>query len=157
MALIFLLALIAAPLAEISVFIAVGGEIGALPVLLLTIASAVIGIMLVRAQGFETIRQARSEIDAKRAPLLELMHGAFLALAGLMLLIPGFISDFLGALLLIPPLRLWIILGILRRTRPQSNHVIIEGTYWENGKTSDNPPSDQPPDQSPDKHLPPRS
>ncbi|WP_281299944.1 MULTISPECIES: FxsA family protein [unclassified Iodidimonas] len=157
MALLFLLALIAAPLAEISVFIAVGGEIGALPVLLLTIATAVIGVTLVRAQGFETIRQARAELDANRAPLLELMHGAFLALAGLMLLIPGFLSDFLGALLLIPPLRLWIILGILRRTRPQSNHVIIEGTYWENGKTPEDQTPDQTSDQPSDQHLPPRS
>ncbi|GER01607.1 membrane protein FxsA [Iodidimonas gelatinilytica] len=135
MALLFLLSLILTPLVEISIFISVGEDIGAFPVLILILATAAIGVAIVRAQGVETIRRARAELGANRAPVMELMHGAMLALAGLLLLIPGFLTDFLGALLLIPPLRTWIAFRIFRHSRPGSAHVVIEGEFWEQSDT----------------------
>lgn len=139
MALIFLLTLILAPLVELSIFIAVGGEIGALAVIGLTIASAVIGLALVRAQGMETALRARRELEAKRAPIPEMMHGALLVIAGLFLLIPGFLTDSLGILLLLPFLRKWLIMTLLRRLRPGSASVIIEGEFTEQANGSSRP------------------
>lgn len=131
MALIFLLTLIIAPLVEISIFISVGQEIGALAVIGLTVATAFFGLAIVRAQGIDTVIRARRELEAQRAPIPELLHGALLALAGLFLLIPGFLTDGLGALLLIPPLRHWLIIALLRHVRPGAADVIIDGEFQE--------------------------
>lgn len=131
MALIFLLALILTPLVEITLFVEIGGEIGALPVVLLTVATAAAGIGLVRAQGLHTLRSAQRELDAGRAPVAELMHGAMLAAAGLLLLVPGFMTDGLGALLLLPPIRRLVIRQVLERHPTSARDVTIEGR-WRN-------------------------
>lgn len=131
MALIFLLTLILAPLVEISIFIAVGEEIGVLAVIGLTIATTAIGLTLVRAQGIGTALRARHELEANRAPVPEMLHGALLVIAGLLLLIPGFLTDSLGILLLIPFLRTGLITILLRRLQPGSATIIIEGEFTE--------------------------
>ena len=71
--------------------------------------------MILRFQGLKTLANARREIEAQRPPVRELAHGAALAFAAMLLLTPGFITDALGALLLVPPLRhLLIKLALLR-------------------------------------------
>ncbi len=129
MALIFLLALILTPLIEITLFVEIGGEIGALPVVLLTVATAAAGIGLVRAQGLHTLRSAQRELDAGRAPVAEMMHGAMLVAAGLFLLAPGFMTDALGALLLLPPVRRLVIRQVLSRHPTSARDVTIEGRW----------------------------
>lgn len=101
----FLLALIALVFIEIVVFVEVGGAIGAVPVAALTILSAAIGLAVVRHQGLQLLERAWRVLAVGELPLATLGEGALLALAGVCLLLPGLVTDALGALLLIPPLR----------------------------------------------------
>lgn len=102
---LFLLLLIAVPVLEIVVFIKVGGAIGVFPTLLLLLLSAVVGIALVRRQGVQTIGRLQAAVEAGGDPSGPLAHGALILVAGILLFIPGFMTDILGLLLMIPPLR----------------------------------------------------
>ena len=99
------LLLLAVPIAEIACFVAVGREIGIGWTLGLILVTAVIGTLLLRVQGFGLIARTQSEIAAGRVPARELVHGVMLLVAGVLLLTPGFITDALGFLLFVPPLR----------------------------------------------------
>ncbi|WP_310621986.1 FxsA family protein [Flexibacterium corallicola] len=103
--LIILAAFILVPTIEIYLFIQVGSAIGALPTILLTVASAVAGTALLRYQGLSLLMKMRKELDAGRVPNEEIMHGAMIVVAGIMLLIPGFFTDSIGLILFIPPVR----------------------------------------------------
>lgn len=97
--------LILLPLIEIAGFVVVGSQIGVLPTLGLIIASAIAGTMLLRFQGFGVMTRIRGEIEAGRDPSRNLAHGVMILLAGILLLIPGFVSDIIGLLLFLPPIR----------------------------------------------------
>ena len=99
------LALIALPLIEIAGFAFVGGLIGVLPTLALVVATTLLGAALLRIQGIGALGRIRQTLEAGGAPGRELVHGLMIALAGLLLVIPGFFTDILGLLLFIPPLR----------------------------------------------------
>ncbi len=105
MGLVILAAIILPPLIEIAVFILVGSAIGVLPTVALTILTAVAGTALLRHQGFSLLARMQSEMDAGRVPGEDMMHGAMIVLAGLLLLLPGFVTDCIGLLLFIPPVR----------------------------------------------------
>lgn len=96
---------IVAPLAELYVLIGVGGQIGALPTILLSILTAVIGTFLVRQQGFAVLRRIQELMQRDEIPALEMLDGALILVAGLVLLLPGFITDAIGFALLVPVLR----------------------------------------------------
>jgi len=100
-------------LAEIAAFILVGGAIGVLATLALTILGMVAGSMLLRWSGVATLARVRAEIAARRLPARPLADGAMLAIAALLIMVPGFITDIAGLLLLTPPVRgmLWRRLG----------------------------------------------
>lgn len=100
-----LLGLLIVPLLEIAAFIVIGGWIGLWPTLALILLTALIGTALLRHQGVATLRQARASLRRGEMPLAEAMHGLFLALAGVLLLTPGFVTDSAGLLLFVPPLR----------------------------------------------------
>ncbi|WGF86874.1 FxsA family protein [Marinivivus vitaminiproducens] len=102
---LLLVAFLAYPLAEIATFILVGSEIGVLATLGLILLSAVLGIAIIRRQGFATLTRARQNMDRGVAPVAEAFEGLCLALAGVLLVLPGFLTDVAGALLLVPPLR----------------------------------------------------
>lgn len=102
---ILLVAFIAVPLAEIAVFIELGGLIGLGWTLGLIVLTAVVGTWMLRWQGFTVLARAQRELDQDRVPVLEVFEGLCLLLAGALLLTPGFITDTLGALLLLPPVR----------------------------------------------------
>ena len=104
-ALVLLLIFILVPLAEVGVFIEVGGLLGLWPTLALTVLTAVIGTYCIRLQGFTLINRARAQLDAGEAPVFELVSGACLVVAGVLLLVPGFVTDTVGCLLLLPPFR----------------------------------------------------
>ena len=93
------------PLLEIAGFVVVGSQIGALATVGLVIASAVLGAMLVRIQGFGALRRAQAAADTGGKPDREIVHGALILVAGILLIIPGFITDIAGLLLFIPPVR----------------------------------------------------
>lgn len=115
MPLIFLLVFIGVPLIELYILIQVGTVIGALPTILLCILTAIIGAALIRLQGLQTMLRARRNLERGETPALEMFEGVGLALAGIMLLTPGFATDILGFALLVPPLRRKMILTILKR------------------------------------------
>lgn len=99
---LFLLAL---PILEIAVFIIVGSYIGVLATVMLVVATTIVGSILMRMQGFGVLRQIQLAGDQGRLPGREVVHGVMILLAGFLLFVPGFITDTLGLLLFIPPLR----------------------------------------------------
>ena len=111
---IFLLLLVGAPLVELYLLIEVGSRIGALPTILLSIFTALLGAWLVRLQGISVLFRVQQVLARGEAPAIEMLEGALLMMAGVMLLFPGFITDGLGFLLLVPPLRRWLALAFLR-------------------------------------------
>ena len=103
--LLLLLIFIAVPTAEIAAFIQVGHLIGLAPTLLLILLTALLGSFLIRQQGLRVLGQAKAEIDRGRPPVREMFTGLCLVVAGMLLLTPGFITDTMGFLLLLPPVR----------------------------------------------------
>lgn len=99
------LILLALPILEIAVYIVVGGQIGVLPTLGLTLLASIVGAILLRVQGFGAVRRIQKELEARRDPGREMAHGAMIMLAGILLLIPGFITDVVGIALFLPPIR----------------------------------------------------
>jgi UPF0716 protein FxsA len=94
------------PIAEIATFIQVGDIIGLWPTLGVILLTAFLGTGLLRYQGITTLNQAQASLNNGELPLTSVIHGVFLLIAGLLLLTPGFITDVVGFLLFIPPLRL---------------------------------------------------
>jgi UPF0716 protein FxsA len=103
--LLFLLLFVGIPLVELYLLIKVGAQIGAVPTIGLTVLTALIGGVLVRIQGFAVLSRVRDATERNEVPALEMLDGALLVVAGLVLLLPGFFTDALGFLLLVPPLR----------------------------------------------------
>ncbi|WP_095083877.1 FxsA family protein [Mesorhizobium sophorae] len=99
---LFVLAL---PLLEIAGFVIVGRQVGALATVGLVLASSIAGALLLRHQGFSVMTRIRAEMDAGRDPSRQLAHGAMIVLAAILLIIPGFITDIIGLLLFLPPVR----------------------------------------------------
>jgi UPF0716 protein FxsA len=101
----FLLLLVGIPLVELYFLIRVGSVIGVLPTLGISLVTAALGGYLVRRQGFGVLARVRRIKDQGEPPALAVLDGALLLVAGLFLLLPGFLTDILGFLLLIPVLR----------------------------------------------------
>lgn len=102
---LFPLLLLAWPLAEIATFVIIGREIGVFSTIGLILLTGMAGVILLRVQGFGVLRRAQAEIDAGRDPSREIANGAMILVAGILLLLPGFLTDILGILLFIPPVR----------------------------------------------------
>ena len=97
--------LLAVPIVEIALFIKIGGLIGLWPTIGIVIATALAGAALLRSQGLATLRSARASLAENRFPLDQVFDGLCLAVAGALLLTPGFFTDAVGLLLFVPPLR----------------------------------------------------
>ena len=132
MARLAVLALLALPFLEIAAFIKVGELIGAWPTIELTLLASVAGVLLLRWQGLATLARAREAALADRPPLDELLDGLAILLAGALLIVPGFITDALGLLLFVPPIRRLLRRRIWRafetRARRQGG-VVINADY----------------------------
>ena len=111
---LLLLGFIATPLVELFILIEVGSVIGALPAILLCIATAAVGAALVRAQGLRTLREVQDAMSRGEVPALAMLEGVVLALAGVLLLTPGLVTDAIGFAALLPPLRRGLLLRALR-------------------------------------------
>lgn len=96
---------LAVPLSEIAVFVMVGSQIGVLPTIGLVLLTAITGTILLRFQGFAIVSRIRAEMEAGRMPGRDLASGFMVLAAGILLLTPGFLTDTLGLLLFIPPVR----------------------------------------------------
>lgn len=101
----FSVILLALPLIEIAVFVLVGSQIGVLPTIGLVVLSGLAGGILLRIQGFGILARIRRQVESGNDPSRELAHGVMVLVAGILLLIPGFVTDILGILLFIPPIR----------------------------------------------------
>lgn len=110
-----LLLFLLVPLVEIYILIEVGQEIGALSTIGLCVLTAVIGAALLRIQGLQTLTRAQENLNRGEIPAIEMFEGMALALGGALLLTPGFATDTLGFLCLIPWSRRAMIRGALRR------------------------------------------
>ncbi len=128
------------PIIEIYLLIKVGAVIGALPTVFLVVFTAVLGAYLLRVQGFSTLRRGQAALAHGEIPAIELMEGMVLLVAGALLLTPGFFTDTLGFLALVPPIRraaiLWFLrhADVVRYSRPGSygggaGPDVIEGEY----------------------------
>ena len=100
-----LLLILGIPLIEIYLFIKVGSEIGALNTILLILMTAVVGIWYARYEGFNTLRSGMSQLVKNELPLYEIVSGAAIAFAALLLILPGFATDIIGILLVFPVTR----------------------------------------------------
>jgi len=115
----FFLIFIGLPALEIFLLIKIGGEIGALNTLALIFLTAIIGIYYARIQGIETLRSGLKNLYQNQLPIYELISGASIALASMLLIIPGFFTDVIGFLLLIPFSRRMIIKLFLSKEKTE--------------------------------------
>ena len=122
-----LLLLIAVPALEIFVFIKVGGIFGALNTILLIITTAVVGIYFAKLEGLNTIKSGIENVYKNKPPVYEILSGASIAFAALLLILPGFITDGIGFLLLIPFTRRLLINYFMRgKNNMNKNEDVIE-------------------------------
>ncbi len=126
-----LLAIILIPILEIYLFIKIGSQIGAFNTILLIFITAIIGIYYAKYESLNTIRSGFMQMVKNEVPAYEIISGAAIAFAAILLIVPGFATDFLGFLLIFPITRK-LILGSLskkfKKKETKNNHF-IEGEY----------------------------
>lgn len=111
---------VAVPVIEIGLFIQVGGIIGLWPTLAIVIATAIVGTSMMRAQGAMAMNNLRNSMGQMQDPTEDLAHGAMILFSGALLLTPGFFTDAVGFLLLIPAFRTLTFNFLRQRTNVQS-------------------------------------
>ena len=130
-----LLIILFVPLIEIYLFIQIGGIIGAFNTILIILLTAVIGIYFVRLQGLSTLKSGVTQLYGNKIPIYEMMSGAALAVAALLLIIPGFATDFIGFLLILPLTRNIIFKHLSKRYKKvKIKDDLIEGEYQDKDK-----------------------
>ncbi|MDO8882601.1 MAG: FxsA family protein [Pseudotabrizicola sp.] len=142
------------PLVEIALFITVGGWLTLWPTLALVMLTGIVGTILMRWQGLKVLAELRGDMGQLKNPLSPLAHGALIVLAGLLLLTPGFFTDTIGFLLMVPKLREAVIAFVGSRVQVQTfgadtregrntsgGPTVIDGEYFE---VEENPPPNRP-------------
>ena len=138
-----LLLIILIPILEIYLFIKIGSEIGAFTTVSLIFLTAIIGVYYVRYEGLNTLKSGVTQLYKNQMPLFELMSGAALAIAAILLILPGFATDILGFLIIFPFTRRLVFKLITKKEKDKKDEVqikddLIEGEFedkdYENGK-----------------------
>ena len=125
-----LLIILFVPLIEIYLFIQIGGQIGAFYTILIILLTAVLGIFFARLQGISTLKSGVTQLYQNQIPVYEMMSGAALAFAALLLIIPGFATDLICFLLIIPVTRNIILKFFSKKyTKQKVKDDLIEGEY----------------------------
>lgn len=121
---------------ELWLLIKIGTALGAFNTIIFLIGAGMAGMAVLRRQGFSTLMRFQQRLDSGESPAAEVMNGLLLAIAGGLLMLPGFLSDVLALLLLIPPLRRllvarWLKRSLLQKAARSSNGSVnvIEGEY----------------------------
>jgi UPF0716 protein FxsA len=143
-----LLLLVILPIAELAVLVQVAGSIGVLNTIGLVIVVSLVGVWLAKQAGLGVIARMRRTQARGEVPSRELVDGALVLLAAALLVLPGFISDVIGILLLLPPIRAGVRTLLLRRLRNSANVVMVSGTgstvagneIWDVESWEDTPP-----------------
>jgi UPF0716 protein FxsA len=135
-----LLVLLAATIVELTVLVVVGHAIGVLATIGLLILASLVGAALLRREGARTLGAFVEALRARKPPHRELLDGMLIAAAGMLILLPGFVSDILGLLLLLPPTRALIRRRILRSAARRTPVRFVPGAVVE-GAVVDEPPA----------------
>ena len=126
-----LILIIGIPLIEIYLFIKIGSQIGAFNTVLLILTTAVIGVVYARYEGFNTLKSGIAQLVKNEMPVYEIISGATLAFAAFLLILPGFATDLVGILLVIPFTRKILLSRFVKtninKNRKKNNY--IEGDY----------------------------
>ena len=123
-----ILFIIGIPIVEIYLMIKVGGVIGALNTILLIFSTAVTGIYFAKIAGLSTLKSGLNQLVKNEIPIYEIISGAALAFAALLLILPGFLTDLIGFLLIIPITRKFFIRSISSKLQKSNNEDIVEGS-----------------------------
>ena len=132
-----ILTIILIPLIEIYLFIEIGGQIGAGYTILFILLTAVIGLYFAKLEGINTIRSGINQLTNNQMPIYEMISGAALAFAAVLLIIPGFATDIIGFLLIIPFTRNLLFKFITKKyekTKVSGEDDLIEGEYEDKDK-----------------------
>ena len=135
-----LLIILFVPLIEIYLFIQIGGQIGAFNTILVILLTAVVGVYFARLQGLNTLKSGITQLYRNQMPIYEMMSGAALALAALLLIIPGFATDLIGFLLIFPVTRNIFFNYLSKKytkqksTNRKAKDDLIEGEYEDKDK-----------------------
>ena len=134
-----LLLIILIPILEIYLFIKIGSQIGAFTTISLIFVTAIIGVYYARFEGLNTLKSGVTQLYKNQMPIFELMSGAALAVAALLLILPGFATDILGFLIIFPLTRK-IIFKLFVNNKKSKVHVkddLIEGEYEDKDNGND--------------------
>ena len=104
--------IISIPIIEIYLFIKIGSQIGALTTIFLIFLTAFVGLIYARYEGFNTLKSGMSQLIKNELPMYEMISGAALAFAALLLILPGFATDFVGLLIIFPPTRKFLLKNV---------------------------------------------
>ena len=123
-----LLLIILVPLIEIYLLIKIGSQIGALSTISLILFTAFVGILYARYEGFNTLKSAIRQLLKNEIPVYEIISGAALAFAAFLLIVPGFITDLIGLLIIFPSTRKLFFKSVTKKY-PNKRKNFIEGEY----------------------------
>ncbi len=125
------------PLIEIYILIQVGNLVGVFPTIVLVVLTAIIGAFLLRYQGLQTLARVQRKLEQGEVPATDLLGGVILLLSGALLLTPGFFTDCIGFLCLVPTFRTYLATEFLKNLFQRESHnnvyrsVTMEGEFWE--------------------------
>ena len=134
-----LILIVGIPLIEIYLFIKIGSEIGAFNTVLLILVTAVVGVGYARYEGYNTLKTGMSQLVKNELPVYELISGATLAFAALLLIFPGFATDLIGILLIVPFTRNFILKKFINKhdKTKKRNTNYIDGDYEDISEDND--------------------
>ena len=133
-----LLLIISIPVIEIYLFIKIGSQIGAFNTISLIFITAFFGIIYARYEGFNTLKSVMSQVIKNELPIYEIISGAALAFAALLLILPGFATDFLGLFIIFPPTRKLILKKISNKhSQTNKKQDYINGEFEDVNEDND--------------------
>ena len=125
-----LLLIILIPIIEIYLFIKIGSQIGAITTILLIFITAVIGVYYAKYEGLNTLKSGFTQLSKNETPTYEIISGAAIAFAALLLILPGFATDFMGLIIIFPPTRKLILKKVSnKQTHNNKKQDYINGEY----------------------------
>jgi len=127
--LILFILFVGVPILEIAAFIKIGGWIGIVPTLLGCVLTAIIGAFLVRLQGFGVLKSAQAAIGRNELPFDQIAHGVLILVAGVLLMTPGYVTDAMGFLLLVPAIRVRVARAVINHVKANAD-IHVGGAEW---------------------------
>ena len=126
-----LLLIILVPIIEIYLFIKIGAQIGAISTILLILSTAIIGIYYAKYEGLNTLKSGFAQLSRNESPTYEMISGAAIAFAALLLILPGFATDIMGFFIIFPVTRKFIFNKFFKKLKPEKNEKnnFIDGEF----------------------------